>query len=172
MNKIAFLENRDGDDLLDEEAKEENFINDIATTELYNLKVETIPVTVNKEMIIQQNSESSLTSLGTVLLVKAQALVILSGLKCITFPENHNDEVLLEEKAPEENLINDMTTTELFNLKVETITKRGSDEQIIQQNTESSITSMGNVSYLKKFKHIGYSIWYQIVKNCFSRKSR
>ena len=78
MNKIAFLENRDGDDLLDREAKEENFINDIATTELYNLKEETTPVTVNKEMIIQQNSESSL---GTTLLVKVQALVIQYGLK-------------------------------------------------------------------------------------------
>ena len=66
MNKIAFLENRDGDDLLDEEAKEENFINDIATTELYNLEVETIPVTVNKETIIQQNTESFKTSMGKV----------------------------------------------------------------------------------------------------------
>ena len=68
FSKIAFLENQDDGDLLDEEAREENFVNDITYTEPLNLKVETIPVTVNKETIVQQNTESSITSMGKVFL--------------------------------------------------------------------------------------------------------
>ena len=66
LSKIAFPESQD--DLLDEEAREENSINDITVTEPLNLKVETIPVTANKERIIQQNTESSVTSMGKVIL--------------------------------------------------------------------------------------------------------
>ena len=65
----------------------------------------------------------------------------------IAFPENKDDDNLFDEEAREENFINDTTTTEPLNLKVETITKRGNAENIIQHNTESSITSMGNVFF-------------------------